>query len=150
MLHQVAGRAGREDRPGRVYLQTFAPDSRVIRALAAGDRDAFLEVEAGERERAGMPPFSRLAAVIVSGPNETQVDAAARALGHTAPHGPGIRTLGPAAASLARLRGQYRRRLLVVADRSIALQPILRAWIDSTKHPSAVRVKVDIDPQTFG
>lgn len=150
LLHQVAGRAGREARPGRVYLQTFSPDSRVIRALAAGDRDAFLEVEAGERERAAMPPFTRLAAVIVSGANEAQVEAAAKALGQAAPHGPGIRTLGPAEAALARLRGQYRQRLLVVAERSVALQAVMRAWIASVKVPAAVRVRVDIDPQTFG
>lgn len=150
LLHQVAGRAGREDRPGHVYLQTYAPESRVIQALAAGDRDGFLEIEAGERERAGMPPFTRLAGIIVSGANEAQVDAAARTLGQSAPHAPGIRTLGPAAAALARLRGQYRRRLLVIADKSVNLQKAVRVWISETRLPSSVRVRVDIDPQGFG
>lgn len=150
LLHQVAGRAGREERPGHVYLQTYAPESRVIQALAAGSRDAFLEIEAGERERAGMPPFTRLAGIIVSGTNEAQVDAVARTLGHNAPNAPGIRTLGPAAASLARLRGQYRRRLLVIADKSVNIQKAVRTWLSGTKIPSSVRVRADIDPQGFG
>ncbi len=67
LLAQAAGRAGRADQPGRALLQTYAPDHAVMQALAAQDRDAFVAAEMAEREAAGLPPFGRLAALIVSG-----------------------------------------------------------------------------------
>ena len=154
LLHQVAGRAGREQKKGRVYLQTFSPDSRVMQALATGDRDAFLKVELSEREMAFMPPFSRLAGIIVSGRDEKQVAEVARALGRAAPNGQDesertIQTLGPAEAPFYRLRGKYRRRLLVRADKAIDLQKALAHWVKNIQIPSAVRVQIDIDPQSF-
>ena len=66
LLHQVAGRAGRAERPGRVLIQTYMPEQPVMQALAAGDRDGFLAAEADARRAAGLPPFGRLAALIVS------------------------------------------------------------------------------------
>ncbi len=158
LLHQVAGRAGREqkadERSGRVYLQTFSPENRVMQALVAGDRDLFLRVELSEREGAFMAPFSRVAGVIVSGRDEKQVGEVARALGQCAPNtkdekGRAIQTLGPAEAPFYRLRGKYRRRLLVRADKAIDVQKALNHWIKSVSIPSAVRVQVDIDPQSF-
>ena len=111
LLHQVAGRAGREDKKGTVYLQTFTPEARVMQALAAtnqGDaRDEFLEVELSEREAVNMPPFSRLVGIIVSGRDENQVRHAAQALGRAAPQGEAIQTLGPAEAPMYRLRGKF-------------------------------------------
>ncbi len=149
LLHQVAGRAGREEKKGRVYLQSFMPDHRIMKALAAGARDAFLEAEAQEREAAGMPPYGRLAGIIVSGRDEGQVMETAKALGRSAPQGPGIQTLGPAEAPFYRLRGKYRRRLLVRADKNINIQKTIAAWIGAVKHPSTVRIQVDVDPQSF-
>ncbi|MCB1556592.1 MAG: primosomal protein N' [Alphaproteobacteria bacterium] len=149
LLHQVAGRAGREEKPGHVYLQTWFPDNKVMQALAAGDRDAFLSVEAAERETAGMPPYSRLAGIVVAGKKEDQVIAVSNALGRGAPQGARIQTLGPADAPFYRLRGYYRRRLLVRADKKIDLQKTLAAWIGGVKVPSTVRVYIDIDPQGF-
>ena len=66
LLHQVGGRAGRAEHKGRVLIQTFMPDQPVMKALASGDRDRFLEAEAAARRAAGLPPFGRLAALIVS------------------------------------------------------------------------------------
>lgn len=149
LLHQVAGRAGREAEKGHVWLQTYNPESRVMQALAAQSRDDFLEVEAAAREAAKMPPFSRLAGIIVSGRDEAQVTAVSRQLGQSSPHGTGILTLGPADAPMYRLRGKYRRRLLVRADKPIDLQKAVAHWIETQKIPSAVRVQVDIDPQSF-
>src|SRR5205823_9544246 len=117
LLHQVAGRAGREDRPGRVLMQTYMPQQPVMRALAAGDRDGFLEAEASARRAAGLPPFGRLAALIVSGADPETADFAAAALARAAPLLPGISVLGPAPAPLAVLRGRHRRRFLVKAER---------------------------------
>lgn len=149
LLHQVAGRAGREEEKGTVYLQTFTPENRVMQALAQSGRDEFLEVEAAERESARMPPFSRLAGIIVSGRDEKQVIEVSKELGKSAPHGPGFETLGPADAPLYRLRGKYRRRLLVRADKTIDIQKAIAAWLKDVQTPSTVRVQVDIDPQSF-
>ena len=74
LLHQVAGRAGRAGHPGRVLLQTYMPEHPVMRALVGWDRDGFLAAEADERQRLGLPPFGRLAALILAGPDERQVD----------------------------------------------------------------------------
>ena len=149
LLTQVAGRAGRQDRPGRVLVQTHMPEHPVMAALAANDREAFLAAEKAERERAGMPPFGRLAAVIVSGPREAEVDATARALGRARPHAPGLEVLGPAPAALSLLRGRHRRRFLVKAARSFDLQAELRGWLASVKPGRGVRVQADIDPMSF-
>lgn len=153
LLHQVAGRAGREAAKGYVYLQTFNPESRVMQALASGDRDEFLAIEREEREEAFMPPFSRLAGIIVSGRDERLVQDISVMLAQNAPRstdmGQGMDTLGPAEAPMYRLRGNYRRRLLVRADKSIDIQKALKHWISSIKIPSAVRVQIDIDPQSF-
>ncbi len=149
LLHQVAGRAGRESEKGHVYLQSFHPESRVMQALAANARDAFLEIEADERRDAFMPPFARLAGVIVSGREEKQVIEISQELGKLAPQGEAIQTLGPADAPMYKLRGRYRRRLLIRADKKIDLQKALAAWLKDVKTPSTVRVQIDIDPQSF-
>ncbi len=149
LLHQVAGRAGREEKPGHVWLQTFLPRNKVMVALSQHDRDRFLEVEMREREAANMPPISRLAGIIVSGKNEQQVDTVARELGKVAPQAENINTLGPAPAPFYRLRGNFRRRLLVRADKNVNIQKAIEEWLVLVKAPSTVRVQVDIDPQSF-
>ncbi len=149
LLHQVAGRAGRADRPGRVLLQTYEPNHPVMQALVAGDRDRFLASEAEDRRSAGMPPFGRLAALILAGPDSETVDGVARTLARTAPRGDGIDVLGPAPAPLAVLRGRHRRRFLLKCRRDIAPQPLLRQWLAPVKLPSSVRLQIDIDPYSF-
>jgi primosomal protein N' (replication factor Y) len=149
LLHQVAGRAGREDRPGRVLLQTYMPEQPVMQALAAGDRDRFLETEAGSRRAARLPPFGRMAALIVSGSDAESADFAARALARAAPHLPGVTVLGPAPAPLAILRGRHRRRLLLQAERSVNVQAVLREWLTKVRFGGSVRLQVDIDPYSF-
>jgi primosomal protein N' (replication factor Y) len=149
LLHQVAGRAGRADRPGRVLLQTYEPTHPVMQALVAGDRDRFLASEAEDRRSAGMPPFGRLAAVILAGPDAETVEGVARTLARTAPRGDGIEVLGPAPAPLAILRGRHRRRFLLKCRRDIAPQPLLRQWLAPVKLPGSVRLQIDIDPYSF-
>ena len=149
-LHfQVAGRAGRADRPGRVLLQTYLPDHPVMAALVSGDRDSFLDREKEARRRAGMPPFGRLASLIVSGRDERAASAAARRLGDAAPRGEGISVLGPAPAPLSVLRGMYRFRLLLKAARNVPVQEHVHGWLRKVSCPSNVRVRVDIDPYSF-
>ncbi len=149
LLHQVAGRAGRAEAPGLVLIQTYCPEHPVMRALAAGDLDPFMRAEAAERRPGHWPPFGRLAALIISAASVETADAAAAALGRTAPSGDGITVLGPAAAPLALLRGRHRRRLLLKTERPIAPQPLIRAWLARAKVPRQARVRVDIDPTSF-
>lgn len=149
LLSQVAGRAGRAERKGRALIQTYAPDEAVMQALAAMDRDGFLAAEAGARELAGMPPYGRLAALILAAPSDEQVNIAAHELGAAAPNSDGVDVYGPAPAPLAIVRGQHRRRFLVRADRGVDLSAYMAAWIARVKIPNAVRVQVDIDPYSF-
>ncbi len=149
LLHQVAGRAGRAESPGRVLLQTFSPEHPVMQALLQGDLAAFMAREADERRPGHWPPFGRLAALIVSADTPGDADATARALGLAAPHGDGVTVLGPAPAPLAILRGRHRRRLLLRTRREIAVQPILREWLARVPVGRGIRVDVDVDPVSF-
>jgi primosomal protein N' (replication factor Y) len=147
LLFQVAGRAGRAERPGRALLQTYAPRHPVIEALVAGDRDAFVACELAARRTGGMPPFGRLAAVIVSGADAEAARGCAALLGRTAPRGDGVTVLGPAPAPLALIRGRHRFRLLVKGTRP--LQPLLVRWLAAVRPGRGVRVRVDVDPYSF-
>ena len=149
LLTQATGRAGRADRPGRAILQTFTPEHSVLQALAAGDREAFYAAEAEERELAGLPPFGRLAALIISGEKPDAVEKAAGLLAGSIPNAKRLEVYGPADAPLALVRGRRRKRLLVRADRDVDVQGFLRAWLTRVKLPSSVRLTVDVDPYSF-
>ena len=149
LLHQVAGRAGRAEAPGRVLLQTFSPEHPVMQALLAGDLPGFMASETALRRPGHWPPYGRLAALIVSGDTAEAADHAARDLGRTAPHGDGILVLGPAPAPLAILRGRHRRRLLLKTRRDIAVQPLLREWLATVAIPNSIRIDIDVDPVSF-
>ncbi len=149
VLFQVAGRAGRAERPGRVLIQTHMPDHPVMTALAARDRDRFIAAESEARRRAGMPPYARLAAIVVSGRDELRVEEAARALARASPETNGVRILGPAPPPLALLRGRHRRRLLLIAGREMRVPELVRRWLGAFAVPAGVRVQVDIDPYSF-
>lgn len=152
LLHQLSGRAGRETVSGKVYLQSYQPEHPVMQALLSGDREAFLQAELAARRSAQMPPFTRLCAIIVEGAREDQVIKTAKQLAasFSIPHPPSpITLLGPAPAPLYMLRGKYRMRLLVKADRKINLPDFIKNWLDGVKAPAAVRVKADIDPVGF-
>ena len=162
-LEQVAGRAGRESLKGEVLVQTHDPDHPVMQALVKGDRDAFMAAQKSDREHTGMPPYGRLAGIILSGEEESDVILAARTLASMAPAGPQFIVFGPAPAPISRLRGLYRMRLLAKADRGVAIQGPIRQWLSryydrlkqsTTPSPertkmNRVRIKVDIDPYSF-
>jgi primosomal protein N' (replication factor Y) len=149
LLHQVAGRAGREGLAGRALLQTHMPEHPVLDALVHGGRDAFYEREAAMRQEAGLPPFGRLVALIVSAPGGEQAGQAARQLVRAKPHAQGIEVLGPADAPLAVIRGRHRVRFLVKARRGAPAQDFVRRWLARVKLANQVRVTVDVDPQSF-
>lgn len=149
LLHQVAGRSGRESRPGKVFLQTSQPDHPLIKALLSWDRDGFLEEEKRGRRDAGMPPFGKLAAVILSAKDPRIVDDLASVIAASAPYSSGVQILGPAIAPIAILRGRHRRRFLVKCSKNINIQKILKSWLRNIKVPSNVKVDIDIDPYNF-
>ena len=149
LLHQVAGRSGRGEKPGQVLIQTRNPEDPVIQALAKGSRDEFLEQEMRTRERNLTPPFGRLAAIILSGADAHRVHGTARALALAAPQVRRLSVWGPAPAFYQVLRGKTRERLLVQAEKTIDIQGYLRAWLAAVKIPGGVRVTVDVDPVSF-
>ena len=149
LLSQVAGRAGRAERPGRVLLQTYQPDHPVMQALVSGDRDTFIASEAETRREAGMPPYGRLAALVVSGPEAGPLDDFTRRLARSAPRSDEFQVLGPAPAPLALLRGRHRRRFLVKAARSVNLHAALRQWLGQAQPQGGIRIQVDVDPYSF-
>jgi primosomal protein N' (replication factor Y) len=149
LLYQLAGRAGREQKPGLVLIQTHLPDHPVMQALARGDREAFMAAEEAERRESGMPPFGRLAALILSGPDSATVKVESRKLVRAAPEHGGWHILGPAPAPLALLRGRYRERILVKAPADPEMPDKIADWVAAVKLPGAVRLQVDIDPQSF-
>jgi primosomal protein N' (replication factor Y) (superfamily II helicase) len=148
-IQQVAGRAGRGAKPGRVLVQTHEPDAPVIAALVSGDAPGFYAAETEARREAAMPPFGRLAAIIVSAESSYEAEAVARRIGHAAPKVDGMAVFGPAPAPLAMLRGRHRQRLLVHAARSLDVQDVIRDWLAATDWSTKVRVSVDVDPYSF-
>ena len=151
LMRQVSGRAGRGERPGVALLQTFQPDHPVIRAILSGEEEAFWRAEAAERQAAGMPPFGRLAGIILSSPDLQTVFDCGQALARAdAPlRRIGAQVYGPAPAPVARVRGRHRVRLLVKAAKGAALQPALAEWVGQMKLPANLRLAIDIDPQSF-
>ncbi|MBV1926189.1 MAG: primosomal protein N' [Rhodobacteraceae bacterium] len=151
LMRQVAGRAGRADKPGTALLQTFQPEHPVIRAILAGDEDGFWSAEAGERRMAGVPPFGRMAGIVLSGPDVAKVFDLGNALARN--DGPlraiGAQVYGPAPAPIARIRGRHRVRLLVKAAKGVALQEALARWLAPFPLKGDLRLSVDIDPQSF-
>ena len=148
-IRQVSGRAGRGDKPGRVLVQTHDPSARVIQALVGGDAEGFYAAETDARREAAMPPFGRLAAIIISSEDQEEATETARRIGRAAPARDNMAVFGPAPAPLAMLRGRHRLRLLVHANRAVPVQDIIRDWLGSLQWPRGVRVAVDVDPYSF-
>jgi len=148
-IAQVAGRAGRGSKPGRVFLQTREPGAPVIQALVTGDAESFYEAETESRREAGAPPFGRYAAIIVSSEKLDEAVETAHRIGLSAPETEGMMVFGPAPAPLAMLRGRHRQRLLVHARRALDVQDVIRQWLSALEWPRGVRVAVDVDPYSF-
>ena len=151
LIRQVAGRAGRAEAPGVALIQTHQPEHPAIRAILAGDDEAFWRAEAEARRAAGAPPYGRMAGIVVSGEDEIRAWDAARALGRAGEvlRAAGAELYGPAPAPIARVRGRHRIRLLIRAPKGVLLQPAIRAWLAAAPWPASVRVAVDVDPQSF-
>jgi primosomal protein N' (replication factor Y) len=150
LLHQVVGRAGREEGRGVGMLQTHQPEHPVMKALISGDREAFYSSEIALREQSGYPPFGRLAALIVTANEKHAAESYARSLAQAAPRDENVRVLGPAEAPVAVVRGRHRFRLLAKSPRGFDLSAYLRQWLAAApKARGNVRLEVDVDPQSF-
>ncbi|MBI1272883.1 MAG: primosomal protein N' [Alphaproteobacteria bacterium] len=149
LLQQVAGRSGRAETPGIALVQTAQPEHPVMQALKENDRDKFLLAEQTEREAYRLPPFTRLAAFIISCPDARGADSFASMLARTAPQLPGLSVLGPAPAPISLLRGKHRRRLLLRCAQGTNIQGLIRDWLGNLKIPANIKLQVDIDPYSF-
>jgi len=150
LLHQVIGRAGREEGRGVGFLQTHQPEHPVMKALIAQDREAFYDSEIAAREAAHYPPFGRIASLLVTGSEKHATENFARRLAATAPLSEDVRVLGPAEAPLAMVRGRHRFRLMVKSGRGFDLSAWLRAWLSAApKRSGGIKLDVDVDPQSF-
>ncbi|MXW84904.1 MAG: primosomal protein N' [Boseongicola sp. SB0673_bin_14] len=151
LIRQVSGRAGRAERPGLALVQTCQPDHPVMGAILSGDEEEFWRAEAAARRGAGVPPFGRLAGIILSSRDAKAVIKAGKALAARAEplRRIGAEVYGPAAAPVARIRGRHRVRLLVKAERGARIQGALAEWLAQVKLPASLRLSVDIDPQRF-
>ncbi|MCH2075894.1 MAG: primosomal protein N' [Rhodobacteraceae bacterium] len=151
LMRQVAGRAGRMEKPGAALLQTHQPEHPVIRAILGGDEEAFWAAEAEERMAAGVPPYGRMAGIVLSSPNVQEVfDLGGEMARNAGPlYAVGAELFGPAPAPIARIRGRHRVRLLVKARKNVPLQRALAQWVEQFRLPSQMRLAIDIDPQSF-
>jgi len=146
---QVAGRAGRGEKPGHVLIQTHSPSAPVLEALVSGDSESFYAAETEARRSAGAPPFGRYAGIIISAEDQKLALDTATLIGRTAPKVDGMAVFGPAPAPLAMLRGRHRFRLLVHARRALDVQDVIRDWLGALEWSPKVRVAVDVDPYSF-
>ena len=150
LLHQVVGRAGREEGRGVGLLQTHQPEHPVMKALISGDREAFYSSEIALREASSYPPFGRLASMVITANERHAAESYGRALASAAPKDEQVRVLGPAEAPVAVVRGRHRFRLLVKAPRAYDLSGYLRDWLAAApKVRGNVKLEVDVDPQSF-
>jgi primosomal protein N' (replication factor Y) len=150
LLHQVVGRAGREEGRGFGYLQTHQPEHPVMKALILGDREAFYSSEIALREATSYPPFGRLASMVITANDRHAAESYGRALASAAPKDEQVRVFGPAEAPIAVVRGRHRFRLLVKSPRGFDLSAYLREWLAQAPKPrGSVKLEVDVDPQSF-
>ncbi|EYD72656.1 primosomal protein N' [Limimaricola hongkongensis] len=151
LMRQVAGRAGRAEASGTALLQTFQPEHPVIGAILSGDEEGFWSAEAAARRAAGVPPFGRMAGIVISSPDmQAAFDLGNRLARLDAPlRRIGAQVFGPAPAPIARVRGRHRVRLLVKADKAAPLQAALAEWTAQLRLPANLRLAIDIDPQSF-
>ena len=149
VLHQVSGRAGRENKKGIVLIQTYDPENQVIEALKKNNRDNFLTMEKDFRKVANLPPFGRLVSIIISSKDQYKLERFGNTLKDIAPNFENVSILGPAPATVFYLRGKFRYRFLIKTKKEINIQKVIKIWLQNTKIPSAIKLVIDIEPYSF-
>ena len=149
MLHQVAGRAGRENISGQVYIQTYNPENLVIKSLQKNNRNEFLSMEMSSRKVLNMPPFGKLASIILSSTNETLFKKVSMDILECYQAFNEIELYGPAPAQIYLIRGRYRMRFLMKTGKKINIQKVIKNWLSNIVIPSSINMNIDIDPYSF-
>jgi primosomal protein N' (replication factor Y) (superfamily II helicase) len=147
LISQVAGRAGRYDKKGTVYLQSYMPEHEIFDYLKDLDRDGYFNLELKSRKFGNLPPFSKLTAILIKSKNQQSAQYAASKLVQNFPNAEGIQVLGPAPATLFKIRDIYRFRILIKSNANLHKQ--IKHWIATTQVSNDVRIDIDIDPQTL-
>lgn len=147
LINQVAGRAGRSEKPGEILVQTFKSEHPLFQSLSANNPEDFVNLEIENRQKQQLPPFTKYAAIIISGRNKQQTENTAKLLRRTCPKN--IKIFGPAPAPLFMIRGKVRWRILLKSNRKNALNSEISTWLSQLKNPNGVKITVDIDPITF-
>jgi primosomal protein N' (replication factor Y) len=148
LISQVAGRAGRAEKPGKIMIQTFNPDHSLYTSLKSNKFQHFIDQEISSRRDNDLPPFTKFAAIIISGINKDITEKVAKKLASTCPKH-GITMFGPAPAPFFLLRGRSRWRILLRISKKIATNESIKQWIDSQNAPKNVKIYIDVDPINF-
>lgn len=150
LIHQVSGRVGREKtEDALIILQTFDPNDEFLTMISdpKNDSSVFYESELCMRKKTLTPPFSKLAAIIISSFDEEDLISFAKKLRGAAPYSDTIKVYGPIPALIYKLRSRYRIRFLISGEK--LLQQYISIWLNNLKIPSKIRISVDIDPYNF-
>lgn len=157
LLSQVAGRSGRGDDPGRVIIQTYAPDHYALKFLLAHDYQGFFAAESEFRRLLNYPPYGRLINLRIDGPKMADVERQAQALAaglrelltRTAKYREQIEVLGPAPAPIEKLRNRFRWQILLKGKQSPTLLELAREARSLVPRSRAVRLHIDVDPYSM-
>ena len=153
ILTQLAGRTGRADKKGRAYIQSYDPHHNVMKAMQTGKITRFIQAESEGREYRKLPPYGRLASLLIQSKNLALLESFLKTLSLKTPKkyqdSERIDVLGPAPAPIAKLRTFYRYRFLIKYKEDIRIQPFIKEWLGNIKLPKGVRIKIDIDPYNF-
>ena len=153
MLTQLAGRAGRANKKGHAYIQSYDSNHNVMQAIQTGNIKSFIKAESEGREFRKLPPYGRLASLIIQSSNLLKLENFLKLVSSKIPkkyiHSDRIDVLGPAPAPIAKLRTFYRYRFLLKSKDDTRIQPFIKEWLRNIKLPNGIRIKIDIDPYNF-
>lgn len=149
VLHQVAGRAGRQSIDGKVVIQTLDPKNAHLQNLKIWNRQGFIDAELEDRKAANMPPYSRVVIITASSLSEKCNIDFCNKLAIYIPQLADVRILGPSLAPIFMLRRRYRHRFVVIAPKSTNIQSVIKQWLNTVKKPANIKIKIDVDPYNF-
>lgn len=149
LLHQLAGRAGREKIQGNIYMQSYYPDSKFMKLLKEHNFDEFIQNELEERKKAKMPPIYKIASLTITDKNEIKSKRQSMDIVRAMKKSPDISILGPAPANISKLKNQYRYRILLIANNASNLHKYLAELISRMDYKIKKTIRIDIDPYSF-
>lgn len=149
LLHQVSGRAGRSSQKGKVIIQTYTPESALLKYLSSQNNQSFYEAELNDRREAEMPPFTRLGIITLKSLNESACLEVADHIAAHIPQSDDITIFGPSPAPIFVLRRNFRYRFIIKVSKNLSLAKVIHKWLSPINIPHKVKLKIDIDPYSF-